>query len=117
MRRQHGSGGSSSTGTGRVRQRLSKRLASLGWEVLDNSPEGYGITGAVGGNRTSRYDDTTVCWEAQARHPELAPSPSGLHLVSYDTMSDCSRGCAVSVDDQFLAWCHADERTNKGKQA
>lgn len=108
------SGGSSSAGAGRTRQRLSKRLASMGWELLDNQPEGYGIMGAVGGQRTTS-DDTTVCWEAQARHPQLAPSSSGLHLVSYDTMTDCARGCSIVVDDQFLAWCYADARTNKKK--
>ena len=90
-------------GRGRVAQALVKRLASMGWVI------NVGPVGAEGGNRRwKQFDDTTVCWEAWATHPEMSPVHPGLHLVSYDRMTDCARGCSVTKDDAFLAWVHAD---------
>jgi len=86
-------GGSSARGDGRVRQALVKRLEKLGWIVT------IGPIGAVGGNRRWRHlDDTTVCWEAHAHRKDQGETLSK-HLVSYDTMTACARGCTVDVDD------------------
>lgn len=75
-------------GDGPVAQALVKRLGEFGW-IVTHGP--YGVDG--GQRRWAYLDDSIVCWEAQATHPER--SPGGAQLVSYDTMTDCARGCVV----------------------
>lgn len=104
MRRRRG-GSSNHRVPGRVRERLAKRLASMGYEVEGGA---YGIVGALGRNRIPSCDDTTVCWECEVgftRLPDGSTRPP-LHVVSYDTMTACARGC-VADEDGGLLWVTA----------
>jgi len=97
-------GGSSAHGDGRVRRALIKRLDALGWVVT------IGPIGAVGGYRRWRHlDDTTVCWEAHAHRKGETLTK---HLVSYDTMTACARGCTVEPDGN-VAWVHAERAVSR----
>lgn len=110
MRLGNRSGGGSGRGRepGQARRRLAKRLESMGYPVNNGA---YGIYGALGGNRGNRYDDTTVCWEAWAsKRPD--GTPRHLHVVSYDTMTDCARGCTATDDGDGILWVYSDEGKN-----
>lgn len=94
-------------GDGRVKRSLVKRLEGLGWIVT------IGPIGALGGNRRWRYrDDTTVCWEAHA-YRKGEPENLTTHLISYDTMTACVRGCSVDPDDRYVAWVNASAVTRR----
>lgn len=97
---------------GRVRRALEHRLLSLGWKLAP----GHEIIGALGGNRRWAYlDDTTVCWEVFVLHDKHA-THFPIHMVSYDTMSACARGCVVgNAEDQHLVYCHAKEGARGSK--
>jgi len=89
-----------------VRDRLAERLLALGWTVAP----GHKINGAVGYYRINqRFDDTTVTWEtwAIARGQCFAT-----HLVSYDTMTACARGCTVGQIGGVY-WVHATAGTTR----
>jgi hypothetical protein len=75
-----------------VRERLEERLRSLGWTI----EPGHRLNTTAGWYRVNqRFDDTIVCWETWARRAtDLFPH----HLVSYDTMTECARGCVVDPE-------------------
>jgi hypothetical protein len=73
-----------------TRERLEQKLLSLGWRIAP----GHKLNSAQGWYRINqRFDDTIVTWETWAeRKGDLFPK----HLVSYDTMRACARGCIVT---------------------
>jgi hypothetical protein len=80
-----------------VRARLAARLAGAGY------PLDVGPTGAQGYYRISkRLDDTTTCWDGYVRR-----GIRWLHVVSYDTMSDCVRYGFDTAEVDSLVWVYA----------
>lgn len=77
-----------------LRLRLTRRLADAGFVVDPNN-----ITGARGWYRINqRFDDKIVTWECKALRQ--GTSYPFVHLVSYQTMTECARfGVDVSPDN------------------
>ena len=92
-----------------VRERLEERLRACGWTI----EPGHALMSAVGWYRVNRrWDDTTVCWDTWARRSgDLFPH----HLVSFDTMTSCARGCEVGeIGDVW--WVHAIENNKRSRK-
>ena len=89
-----------------VRERLQARIEALGWQI-----EGaHKLRSAVGYYRINRAsDDTTTCWDTWIYKPGQEKFPR--HLVSYDTMTACARGCVITADEpgrfSSMWWCTA----------
>lgn len=78
-----------------IRERLEGVLNKLGWIIAP----GHTLNSVQGFYRVNqKFDDTIVTWETWAyREDDRFKDPK--HLVSYDTMSACVKGCEVTPDD------------------
>jgi hypothetical protein len=91
-----------------IREQLETRLNMLGWIIAP----GHALNSAVGYYRVNqKFDDTIVTWETWAyRKDDRFKNPK--HLVSYNTMSACVKGCTIRPDDarsktESLYWVDA----------
>lgn len=91
-----------------VRERLEQRLRACGWTI----EPGHALETTTGWYRANqKWDDTIVCWDTWARRPgDFFP----VHLVSYDTMTACARGCTVSrIGDVWWVFAIEDKRRSR----
>jgi hypothetical protein len=90
-----------------IRDRLTIQLEKLGWIIAP----GHALNSVQGYYRANqKYDDTIVTWETWAyRKDDRSKNPK--HLVSYDTMSACVKGCEIRPDahskTESLYWVDA----------
>jgi hypothetical protein len=89
-------------------------LGSLGWLIAP----GHRLGSTHGWYRVNqRFDDTIVTWDVWAYRAGTNPDVGARHLVSYDTMTACARGCSVTPqgDGNLLWWvtatCAKGQRT------